>query len=652
MKSRLPLAFLLAALLVSAHFPAPAGGQAGPLPSLSLRGAPPLGDEAIPSSERVEIASAQETGLAMTQNGMSSDFSITVLAETDLWPVDLSVWQALRAGGQADVLVILRQQGDLSAVGSLPTRQGRGRYVYDTLRTVATEAQRGVRAFLDGRGVAYRPFYIVNALHLQADEALVRALAARPDVGRIVLNPWVRGFSEPGAAVEAAADPASTTGVEANLLRVNADDVWTLGYVGQGAVVAGQDTGYDWQHPALLAQYRGSDGAVAGHDYNWHDAIHADAPGTLPGNPCGFDSPVPCDDHGHGTHTMGTMVGDDGAGHQIGVAPGARWIGCRNMEQGVGSPVTYLECFEFFLAPYPVGGTPDQGDPALAPDAVNNSWSCPPSEGCDADVLEDAVAALRQAGIAVVVSAGNHGSVCETVLYPPAIYPQSFSVAAFDHRNDQIASFSSRGPVTYGGRTYLKPDIAAPGVSVYSSYPGGIYGQSSGTSMAAPHVAGGLALLLSAAPELDGDVDALERLLMATAEPQFTSQGCGGDGPGDVPNNVWGWGILDLLAAVEALPLGALQGTVTDAASGTLLPRARLAVSLSGGAQLGGESLPDDQGGYSLLLPGGIYDLHASARCYTPQALPGVDVVGGVTSTLNVTLDPLSCLYLPLAIQP
>ncbi|MEJ2208655.1 MAG: S8 family serine peptidase [Anaerolineae bacterium] len=637
MQSRLPLALLLVALLVLALFPAPVGGQAGSPALPPLEGGMQL---PLPLGERAGV------------RGIFGVASSPGYERAEATPIhgriDAAVWHALQAGGEAEVLVILRQQADLSAAGALAAGEPRARYVADALRAVAGASQRDLRAFLDGRGVAYRPFYVVNAVHLRAGEALIRQLAARPEVDRIVLNPWVRAIPQPAPVVSAAA----AAGVEENLQRVNADDVWALGYTGQGVVIAGQDTGYDWDHPALLAQYRGWDGAVADHDYNWHDAVHEDAPGTSPGNPCGFDSPLPCDDYGHGTHTLGTMVGDDGAGHQIGVAPGARWIGCRNMEQGVGSPATYLECFEFFLAPYPLGGTPAQGDPARAPDVVNNSWSCPPGEGCDAAILEDAVSALRQAGIAVVVSAGNHGSLCETVLYPPAIYQQSFSVAAFDHRNDQIAAFSSRGPVTYGGRTYQKPDIAAPGVSVYSSYRGGLYATLSGTSMAAPHVAGGLALLLSAAPELTGDVDALERLMMATAQPQTTSQGCGGDGPADVPNNVWGWGILDLLAAVEALPLGTLQGTVADAAHGTPLPQARLTVQVPGAAQLGGDVPLGDQGDYSLHLPTGTYDLYASARCYAPQVLSGIAISGGVTSTLDLALDSLSCVYLPLAAQP
>jgi len=99
------------------------------------------------------------------------------------------------------------------------------------------------------------------------------------------------------------------------------------------------------------------------------------------------NAPAPCDDMGHGTHVMGTAVGWDGGENRIGVAPGARWIGCRDMDNGFGTPATYLECFEFFLAPYPVNGTPEQGDPDLAPDVTNNSWSCPPAEGCSAGTL-------------------------------------------------------------------------------------------------------------------------------------------------------------------------------------------------------------------------------------------------------------------------
>jgi serine protease AprX len=457
------------------------------------------------------------------------------------------VWQATAGGGEAEFLVILAEQADLGAATSAPTREARLRRVYDALREVAVRTQAPIRAELDGAGVSYRPFYVVNMLAVKGDRALVTRLAARPEVARIAANPRVRQLlpePQPGGV-----GPLVSQGIEWNVAHVNADDVWALGYTGQGIVVAGQDTGYDWDHPALVNQYRGYNGVTATHDYNWHDAIHTNDPHTPAGNPCGFDSPVPCDDQDHGTHTMGIIVGDDGAGNRIGVAPGARWIGCRNMEEGWGTPATYAECFEFFLAPYPLGGDPfADGVPGLAPHVINNSWTCPPSEGCDWDALQAVVENVRAAGIVVVASAGNSGSSCSTIGDPPAIYDAAFSVGASDS-SDGIASFSSRGPVTVDGSGRLKPDVVAPGVGVRSSVPGGWYGLKSGTSMAGPHVAGTVALLWSAAPGLVGDVDGTERIIARTARPRVDTT-CDGD-PGGRPNNVYGWGIVDALAAVR-----------------------------------------------------------------------------------------------------
>jgi serine protease AprX len=366
-------------------------------------------------------------------------------------------------------------------------------------------------------------------------------------VDRIAANPRVRQSLPDDSAPPKGTDSA-TTGVEWGVARVNADDVWALGYRGEGIVVAGQDTGYDWDHPAIKSQYRGWNGGSVDHDYSWHDAIHSG------GGVCGADSPEPCDDDGHGTHTMGTIVGDDGGSNQIGVAPGARWIGCRNMNQGYGTPTTYMECFEFFLAPYPVGGDPGDGDPSKAPHVINNSWVCPPIEGCDETSLRMTVESVRAAGIVVVASAGNEGGPdlddCGSVKFPIAIHDAVFSVGATTS-SDSIASFSSRGPVTADGSGRRKPDVSAPGVSIRSCQPGGGYTYKQGTSMAGPHVAGTVALLWSAAPHLIGDVDGTEWIITHTARPRMTSQGCGGDGPGDVPNNVYGWGIVDALAAVE-----------------------------------------------------------------------------------------------------
>ncbi|HEY72985.1 MAG: hypothetical protein B6I35_13570 [Anaerolineaceae bacterium 4572_32.2] len=465
------------------------------------------------------------------------------------------VWEAITGGGETECLVILAEQADLSAAASLPDRETRLRHVYDALRETALRSQSPLRAELDGAGVDYHSFYIANLLMVKGDRALVTRLAARPDVARIAANPRVRQVL-PVPSPYGGGLGWEQAGIEWGVSNVNADDVWTLGYTGTNIIVAGQDTGYDWDHPALVNQYRGWNGVTATHDYNWHDAIHTNDPHTPAGNPCGFNSPIPCDDHGHGTHTMGTIVGDDGAGNQIGVAPGARWISCRNMEEGWGTPATYIECFEFFLAPYPIGGDPiTDGVPSLAPHVINNSWTCPTSEGCDLDTLQTVVENVRAAGIVVVASAGNSGSSCGTVYDPPAIYDAAFSVGA-TNSSDSIASFSSRGPVTRDGSNRPKPDVSAPGVSVRSSRRGGGYTSMQGTSMAGPHVAGAVALLWSAAPRLIGDVGTTEWIIEQTARPRTTSQTCGDDSPGDVPNNVYGWGIVDALAAVRASHVG------------------------------------------------------------------------------------------------
>jgi len=474
-------------------------------------------------------------------------------------PIAEQVWEATADGDPAEVLVLLGEQADLRGAEDLRDREAKTRFVYEALRETALRSQAGLRRDLDRAGVAYRSFYVVNAIALGADRELLSSLAARPEVERIVGNPRVhQDLPQP---TEGALGAEAVEGIEWNVLRVRADDLWAQGFTGQGIVVAGQDTGYDWDHPALMDQYRGYDGVTVTHDYNWHDAIHTT------GSDCGADSPVPCDDSRHGTHTMGTIVGNDGAGNQIGVAPGAQWIGCRNMDEGWGTPASYMECFEFFLAPYPVGGDPlTDGEPALAPHVINNSWTCPPREGCEPLTLQTVVENVRAAGIMVVASAGNSGSSCGTVKDPPAIYDASFSVGA-TNSGDGIASFSSRGPVTVDGSGRRKPDISAPGASVRSCVPGGGYDRMSGTSMAGPHVAGAAALLWSAAPQLRGDVDATEWVLERSARAQTTSQSCGGDGPTDVPNHVYGWGIVDALAAVQKTEIGLSVAATPDPVS-------------------------------------------------------------------------------------
>lgn len=413
------------------------------------------------------------------------------------------------------------------------------------LRRHSAANQSALLARLSALGVVHRHYWLVDAVWARLDAGQLEQVARLPGVGEIILDARLPMRLPPPVPTHAKAARAVEWGVQ----RIGAPAAWARGHFGQGVVIAGQDTGYEWSHPALRNSYRGWNNGSANHDYHWRDAVHALIGGGS--NPCGVNAPAPCDDHNHGTHTMGTMVGDDGAGNQIGIAPQARWIACRNMERGNGTVAMYLECMQWFLAPTDLAG--NNPDPGKAPHIINNSWGCPPSEGCtDVGILRDAVDALRAAGILMVVSAGNSGPNCSSIDTAPAPYASSFSVAA-SQNNDAIAAFSSRGPGNDGGVLRMKPDITAPGVGIRSSIRGGGYGNSSGTSMAGPHVAGAAALLMSADPRLKGHPDRVEALLRSTARPLTSAQSCGAFPGNLIPNAVFGHGLLDVEAALDRL---------------------------------------------------------------------------------------------------
>jgi subtilisin family serine protease len=450
-------------------------------------------------------------------------------------------------GQQSEFFVVLADQGDLSGATALRAKAEKGRYVHDALWNKSQTTQGSILQWLRERGIEHRSFHIVNAILVRGSREVAETLATRPDVARVEGNPVIHNpLPQPDAVIEAPPQPQQPATIEPGIQYTHAPDVWALGFRGQGITVAGADTGQRWTHNALKPQYRGWDGQNADHNYNWHDSIHDSI-----GNPCGNDSAFPCDDNGHGTHTLGTGIGDDGMGNQIGMAPGARWIGCRNMDQGNGTPARYIECMEWFLAPYPIGG--GQGDPLKAPDITSNSWTCPPSEGCSVDTLQAAVEAQAAAGIMMVVNAGSQGPACSTVQDPPAIYAAAYSVGALNTGTDNVASFSSRGPVIIDGSNRIKPDITAPGTTIRSSYntSDNAYVFFSGTSMATPHIAGAMALLWCARPELRHNISG-SRTALNEAAFFLAYKQCGTPGP---PNNVSGWGRVDILAAVTPSPL-------------------------------------------------------------------------------------------------
>lgn len=435
-----------------------------------------------------------------------------------------------RPGFYGDQLfVLLRSQADLSAAPTIAERNERLRFVYTRLAEHAAASQADLSAVLDRFGIAYTPYYLVNSMEVDGGPFVRAWLATRPEVDRVLSSPRLRPLPtppppEPGSA------PAPDTPLW-NITLIGADRVWNeLGITGAGIVIGQSDSGVDAAHPDLAPGYRGVNGD---HAYNWLDPWY----GTL----------APRDYGQHGSHTLGSATGRNG----IGVAPGATWFACANLARNLGNPARYLDCMQFMLAPYAPGDDPfTAGDPARAAHVLNNSWGCPPLEGCDAASLLPAVQALRAAGIFVVASAGNEGAECSSVSSPPAIYAEAFSVGAID-ASGVVTDFSSRGPVTVDGSGRTKPDIVAPGDDVLSSTPDGTYATASGTSMAGPHVAGVVALVWSANPALIGDIARTEALLRDTAAP-YTGDGgleCAGSAPG---SNVYGFGVIDAYAAVQA----------------------------------------------------------------------------------------------------
>jgi subtilisin family serine protease len=445
-------------------------------------------------------------------------------------------------------LIFLKEKADLSAAAIVADPIARRARVHQTLVETAERSQSPLRAELERRGVRYRPHYLINMIEVQARPGLRRTFANWPGVDSVLFQPGVRRY--PRSLELPSLDPGGTSGVEWNVREIGADRVWDLGYTGQEVIVGDADTGVTWDHPALKDTYLGWSGETAVHDYHWYDSWDGQA--------------EPWDDNGHGTHTTGTVVGLDGD-NKVGVAPGARWIACRNMRHGIGNPGSYVSCMEFLFAPFPLDGDPFRdGDPARGAHVVNNSWGCPQEEGCLPETLRPAMENLHAAGQMMVVSAGNEGPTCNTVQDPPAIYDSVFSVGAIT-QSDKAASFSSRGPVTVDDSQRSKPDIVAPGVDIRSSVPDG-YASLPGTSMAGPHVTGAVVLLWSVDPGLIGDIEGTEAILAETAQALradmvCASEGgepgmvctCGDDNLESVPNQVYGWGQVDVWAAVQML---------------------------------------------------------------------------------------------------
>ncbi|GII63376.1 hypothetical protein Skr01_34610 [Sphaerisporangium krabiense] len=522
--------------------------------------------------------------------------------------IDKAVMADLAADGKATFWVRLKSDADLSAARKARTKTQKAAQVFKAKTEHATTSQAGLRRLLTAESAEFTPYWISNTVRVTGDTKLADEIARLPEVRRI--DPTrVTKLPDPLPGKEV----AKVNAVEWNIDRVRAPQVWSeLGTRGEGVVVASIDSGVDYTHPALAAQYRGRlPGGGVDHNYNWYDPS-----GSCP-------SAAPCDENGHGTHTMGTMVGDDGGANAIGVAPGARWIAARGCETDECSDASLLAAGQWMLAPTDLNGRNPRPD--LAPDIVNNSWG---GSGFD-PWYKEIVEAWVAAGIFPAFANGNlTGAGCDSS-HSPGQYVSSYSAGAFDV-NNAIAGFSTRGA---GENGEFKPNIAAPGVNVRSSIPGG-YASGSGTSMASPHLAATVALIWSASPAVRGDIAATRTLLDDTAIDVDDTR-CGGTAD---DNNVWGEGRLDAYAAVRAAPagdLGGVRGTVTAGGS----PVAAATLSVSGPVTRTATTAED--GSYALpRLIAGEYQVTVAKFGYQ-DAAAAVTVVADQTVVKDITLTPL-----------
>jgi len=413
------------------------------------------------------------------------------------------------------VIVTLRQQADLASVVGAD-RAARQQGVIRALQATANATQGKITGLLNSRMAQgsvknFEALWVFNGISVTATSAVINELAQDSDVYSITSD---------DLQIVPAFAPA-----EANISLVNAPALWGQGYTGQGMVVANMDSGVDGNHPDLSARWRGGSNS-------WFD-------------PYGQHPSTPTDLSGHGTWTMGAMVGGDAGGTTIGVAPNAQWIAVKIFNDSGSSTATAIHLgFQWLLDP---DNNPNTAD---APNVVNNSWTYS-SPGCYLDFESD-LQSLRAAGILPVFAAGNGGPYGNTS-YSPSNNPSAFAVGAIDN-NSQIYSLSSRGPTTCGGSTGPFPELVAPGVNILTTDLYNGYYNATGTSLAAPHVAGGLALILSAYPNLAA-VD--QQLALINSAVDLGVSG---------PDDVYGYGRLDLLAAFNWL---AVNPTSTPAPTNT-----------------------------------------------------------------------------------
>lgn len=538
--------------------------------------------------------------------------------------VENKVLDALSTKGTSDYVIQMAEKADLSKAYAIKDWNERGWYVYNTLREVAARTQRPVIEILEKQGIKYQSFFAGNEIAVYGSGlSTLTGITSLQEVDHIrfprtaTIDPGffsIQPTSFPQAVINA---------LDWGITDTNADDFWAeFGVQGDGLVVANIDTGVQWDHPALDQSFKCG-------------TNHADpACWADPSNICGASGA--CDNNRHGTHTMGTMVGDDDPSltYQVGMAPNAQWIACKGCETNDCSDGALNACADWILAP--------NGSPANRPHIVNNSWG---GGGRDAWYLAK-VNSWRAAGIFPVFSAGNTGPTCGSI-GSPGDYQVSFATA--NHTSSRvISSSSSRGPSAYGDEPYTKPNISAPGSNIISSFLEDGYASANGTSMAAPHVAGAVALLWSCNPSLIGDIETTFELLQGTADAPIDAGNCGAPADGE-GNFTYGYGYLNAYHAGLMTCLGVERGTLNGH------------VYDNHGSALGGATVraigsvkTDATGFYTMDLPAGSYSVTASKYGYNAVTVDGVVIVPDATIMQDFSLQYLGGwieVYLPLLLR-
>jgi subtilisin family serine protease len=551
--------------------------------------------------------------------------------------VEQAVLDEMQTKGSASYWIQFKNDVDLSPAYTM-NWSDRGWFVYKTLLAQADATQAPVQKYLLGSKVDYKSYWINNSILVTSSTQTVLNDILKFDGVESIQARKTYILYEPDTS--AAVLDNGLNAIEPNLTHVNADDVWAMGIDGAGLVVANIDTGVRYSHQALVEQYRGNNGDTFDHNYNWF-------------NPDDLTDDVPRDGNGHGTHTMGTMVGNDGGSNQIGIAPGAEWIACAGCPDGGCTDSALLGCGQFIAAPTDLTG--NNPDPDLRPNAVNNSWGdC----GQTYDSwYADPINAWLAAGVYPIFSNGN-SSNCGYSSPPglntvgnPARSGNVTGVGSSGEQNGQYASHSNWGPTdnldtvnpvdTFAN---MKPQVLAPGVSIRSSTPGSDTEYQdgwSGTSMSAPHVTGLVALIWQAAPCLIGEYAATETLIESTAVDMVYDDGSALT-PTNFPNFATGWGEIDALAAVNyasgLCAMGTLEGTVT---TDGFSPVEGAKIFADNGAGYTKNIYSAANGSYSTGLPDGTYTLTASKYGYQSQTVTGIVITEDATTTQDFVIPQL-----------